>query len=186
MRYLLLGLLSALLAGGCREEPRGAASAPTSQPASWRVCFSPRGDCTRLIIETIAAARAGILVQAYSLTSRPIAQALIDAHQRGVSVAVLLDTSQRTERQALAAVLAEAAIPVFIDAAHRIAHNKVMVIDDDTVITGSFNFTRSAEEANAENLLVIHDRALAQRYRDNWDLHRRHAAPYRAVRSTPS
>ena len=92
---------------------------------------------------------------------------------------MILDASQRTERQSLATVLAEATIPVFIDAAHRIAHNKVMVIDEDTVITGSFNFTRAAEESNAENLLVIHDRSLAQRYGANWHQHHGHAAPYR-------
>ena len=139
----------------------------------------------QLIVDTIASARTSVRVQAYSFTSRPIAQALIDAHQRGVRVAVIVDASQRRERQSLAAALAEASVPVFIDAAHRIAHNKVMVIDEDTVITGSFNFTRAAEESNAENLLVIQDRSLAQRYSANWHLHHGHAAPYRVSDSSP-
>ena len=47
-----------------------------------------------------------------------------------------------------------------IDAEHAIAHNKVMIIDGETVITGSFNFTKAAEENNAENLLIIHDKKL--------------------------
>ena len=59
-------------------------------------------------------------------------------------------------------------IPVKIDAKHAIAHNKVMIIDGETVITGSFNFTKAAEENNAENLLRIHDKKLAERYIGNW------------------
>ena len=52
----------------------------------------------------------------------------------------------------------------------RLAHNEVMVIDGETVLTGSFNFTTAAEEHNAENLLVIRDKAMAARYAENWKL----------------
>ena len=65
-----------------------------------------------------------------------------------------------------------------IDAAHAIAHNKLMVIDGETVITGSFNFTKAAEENNAENLLVIHDKKLAERYIKNWQDHDKHSEVY--------
>jgi phosphatidylserine/phosphatidylglycerophosphate/cardiolipin synthase-like enzyme len=69
-------------------------------------------------------------------------------------------------------------IPVKIDAQHAIAHNKVMIIDGETVITGSFNFTKAAEENNAENLLVIPDRKLADRYVRNSKEHDRHSEAY--------
>jgi phosphatidylserine/phosphatidylglycerophosphate/cardiolipin synthase-like enzyme len=68
-------------------------------------------------------------------------------------------------------------IPVKIDAQHAIAHNKVMVIDGETVITGSFNFTKAAEESNAENLLIIHDKKLASLYIKNWQEHAQHSEP---------
>ena len=74
--------------------------------------------------------------------------------------------------------MAHAKIVTLIDGAHAIAHNKVMVIDGETVITGSFNFTTAAEQRNAENLLVIHDRALAARYTENWQAHAAHSARY--------
>jgi phosphatidylserine/phosphatidylglycerophosphate/cardiolipin synthase-like enzyme len=67
---------------------------------------------------------------------------------------------------------------VKIDAQHAIAHNKVMIIDGETVITGSFNFTKAAEENNAENLLVIRDREMADLYARNWQEHERHSEPY--------
>lgn len=53
-----------------------------------------------------------------------------------------------------------------------------MVIDGQTVITGSFNFTKAAEEHNAENLLILKDPELAKRYMENWQLHSRQSEPY--------
>jgi len=70
-------------------------------------------------------------------------------------------------------------VPTFIDPVHKVAHNEVMVIDRQTIITGSFNLTRSAEEGNAENLLVINNAPeLAQRYTANWKEHLGHSGPY--------
>jgi len=61
---------------------------------------------------------------------------------------------------------------------HAIGHNKIVIIDGETLITGSFNFTKAAEEHNAENLLVINDPALARRYLGNWQAHEEHSEPY--------
>ena len=69
-------------------------------------------------------------------------------------------------------------IPFKIDAVHSIAHNKIIIVDGGTMITGSFNFTKAAEEANAENLLIIHDKKLAERYIKNWQEHARHSEVY--------
>ena len=89
-----------------------------------------------------------------------------------------MDKGNLTEKYSDADFLAHAGIPVLIDAAHAIAHNKVMVIDGQIVITGSFNFTKQAEEHNAENLLVLNSPELAKRYAENWDLHAGHSQPY--------
>ena len=53
-----------------------------------------------------------------------------------------------------------------------------MIIDGETVLTGSFNFTKAAQEKNAENLLIIRDKALAAQYTQNWDAHRAHSQLY--------
>jgi phosphatidylserine/phosphatidylglycerophosphate/cardiolipin synthase-like enzyme len=121
---------------------------------------------------------ATVLVQAYSFTSAPIAKALVGAHKRGVKIEVILDKSHRTEKYSEADFLHNMGIPVSIDAKHAIAHNKVMVIDDSVVITGSFNFTKNAEENNAENLLVIRDKVLAAKYTANWKAHAGHSEAY--------
>jgi phosphatidylserine/phosphatidylglycerophosphate/cardiolipin synthase-like enzyme len=143
------------------------------------VYFSPRGGCTEAVVREVGKARKTVWVQAYSFTSAPIARALMEASRRGVKVRVILDRSQRSERYTAADFLAHAGIPVYIDARHAIAHDKVMVIDGRTVLTGSFNFTKSAEENNSENLLVLREPGLVLRYADHWRSHLAHSRRYR-------
>lgn len=143
-----------------------------------KVLFSPDGGSTEAIITEIQNAKSEILVQAYSFTSAPIAKALLDAYKRGVKVQAILDKRQRTTNYSSATLLANSRIPTFIDDAHAIAHNKVMIIDERTVITGSFNFTKAAEQKNAENLLIIQSKEMAKIYKDNWKAHREHSKEY--------
>jgi phosphatidylserine/phosphatidylglycerophosphate/cardiolipin synthase-like enzyme len=150
-----------------------------AQAGSIRVYFSPHGGCTDAILSQINRARKEILIQAYSFTSKPIAKALIEAKKRGVKVIAVLDKANRTRKYSAATFLKNMEIPVFIDDKHAIAHNKIMIIDDRVVITGSFNFTAAAEHRNAENLLILEDMPnLTRAYRDNFDTHLRHAVPY--------
>ena len=143
------------------------------------VYFSPRGGATDAVCREITSAQREIMVQAYSFTSAPIAQALTAAKKRGVAVSVILDKSQESEKYSSADYLAHAGIPTFIDKRHAIAHNKIIIIDRITIITGSFNFTKAAEEHNAENLLVIHgDVDLAAKYLRNFDDHLNHSILY--------
>jgi phosphatidylserine/phosphatidylglycerophosphate/cardiolipin synthase-like enzyme len=82
------------------------------------------------------------------------------------------------ERYTSATFLANSGIPTYIDDKHAIAHNKIMIIDRETVITGSFNFTKAAEEKNAENLLIIRNKDLAKIYIENWENHKGHSEMY--------
>ncbi len=152
------------------------------------VCFTPGGACTDVIVDRIGAAQQQVLVQAYSFTSPEIVKALIAAKKRGVDVRAILDKSNTCKdgkgecekKAAIAAdTLAIAKVPTYVDRAHAIAHNKILIIDGERVITGSFNFTRSAQDRNAENLLVLHDRKLAGQYITNWHEHAGHSEIYR-------
>jgi phosphatidylserine/phosphatidylglycerophosphate/cardiolipin synthase-like enzyme len=141
---------------------------PTSH---YQVCFTPGEDCTGEILTVLNHAQKSIRVQAFSFTSKPIAKALVRALQRGVDVKVILDkntSNQDLYSHHIRDYLLQAGIPIWLDATVTIAHNKVMVVDDSTVITGSFNFTRAAQMSNAENLLIIEDTVLAQKYAENW------------------
>jgi phosphatidylserine/phosphatidylglycerophosphate/cardiolipin synthase-like enzyme len=177
---ILLMLLFLLIPahGGVQARSISSGKTHSVDSANIAVYFSPHGGCTEAVVEALDSARSEVLVQAYSFTSAPIAKALVEAKKRGVNVEVILDRSQRTERYSSADFLAHAGIPTYIDAAHAIAHNKVMVVDRSTVITGSFNFTKAAETRNAENLLVIRSRGLADKYRQNWKRHLKHSERY--------
>jgi len=135
--------------------------------ASYQVCFTPGGKCTSEIVAAIDNAQQQILVQAFNFTSRPIAHALVRAQQRGAQVKILFDKSLMDNTWLLYYVKNKH-LWFKIDAQPTIAHNKVMIIDEHVVVTGSFNFTRAAQKDNAENVLIIDDSALAQKYAKNW------------------
>lgn len=142
---------------------------PTVNNAEIQSCFTLGNHCSELIIDAIKSANKSILVQAYSFTSKDIMKALIKAHDKGVKVKVILDKSQYNHHHYTSSTfLHNYLIPVWIDYKPRIAYNKIMIIDNDIVITGSYNFTKSAEHRNAENLLVIYSKKLAKIYKKNW------------------
>jgi phosphatidylserine/phosphatidylglycerophosphate/cardiolipin synthase-like enzyme len=152
---------------------------PNSSQGDIRVYFSPSGGCTSAIVNELNQAQRQILVQAYSFTSEPIAAACIEAHKRGVAVFAVLDRSQETEQYSAADLLVNSGITTVIDAQHAIAHNKVILIDGLTLITGSFNFTSNAEKSNAENLLIIRNRPdLYSAYENNLRHHFEHSKQY--------
>jgi phosphatidylserine/phosphatidylglycerophosphate/cardiolipin synthase-like enzyme len=141
--------------------------------------FSPRGGVTEAIVHEIQNAKQEILVQAYGFTSKPIAKAILDAKKRGVGVIAILDKTQRKEKYTEATFLTNAGCMVLIDSAHAIAHNKIMIIDRSTLITGSFNFTKAAEEKNAENILITKgNKPLIDKYLLNFDEHKQHSERY--------
>ncbi|MCM0081240.1 phospholipase D family protein [Geomonas sp. Red32] len=154
-------------------------AAPFPSTGTVEVYFSPHGGAADAVIREIGKARQEILVQAYSFTSKPIAKALLEAHKRGVKVVAIMDKSQRTQRYSGATFLANSGIEVLIDERHAIAHSKIMIIDRATIITGSFNFTRAAEEKNAENLLVLKGNSLlVQKYLANFEAQRALCVPF--------
>ena len=137
------------------------------------ILFSPSGGCTEAIVNAINNANKKIRVQTYSFTSMPIMNALRAAHKRGVDVRAIIDSKQVSTK--MDALKASGAI-VRYDCKHAISHNKVMILDDLIVVTGSFNFTYAAEKNNAENVVIIKDKDIAALYSHNWMDHYGHSA----------
>lgn len=152
---------------------------PVQNASDVDVLFSPRGGCTARIVKEINAAKQTIRVQAYSFTSSTIAKAILDAKKRGVDCEVILDKSQVKQTYSELNFFHNQGIPTFVDAQHAIAHNKIILIDNETVITGSFNFSKAAEERNAENLLIIKGRHdIVGKYTANYNAHRKHCSRF--------
>lgn len=151
---------------------------------SIETAFTPGDRIDQLIIAAIAGAKREVLVNAYSFTQRAIAQALIAARKRGVSVQVIADSQQAaTLPQNVLATLAKGGVAVWLDSNYQAAHNKVVIVDADsasaTTITGSYNFTFAAQWHNAENVVILRDnREVARAYRDNWLRLKARATPW--------
>lgn len=134
-----------------------------------QTAFSPSPEATALIVRTIRGAREGIRVAAYSFTSQPVADALAAAYDKGVDVRVVADKSQAKDKRSVVGRLATHGIAVRINRKYAIMHNKFLVVDGRIVQTGSFNYTKSAERRNAENVMVIRNNPhLAGKYLQNW------------------
>jgi len=115
-----------------------------------------------------------ICAMIYTFTSDTISDALIRAHSRGVHVKITMDQSQLSVPGGEAQTLVDSGIAVRIDRRSGLLHNKVAIIDNTIVVTGSYNWTAAAEERNRENLLIIQDPQLASPYQSNceatWDV----------------
>jgi phosphatidylserine/phosphatidylglycerophosphate/cardiolipin synthase-like enzyme len=156
------------------------------------VCFSPDGNCLEDMLTALEHAEGEVRIQVMNFTLQRLADALIQAHGRGIDVEIILaqshqesaddpDVCQDDEWSELIAYrLASAGIPVWIDAEVRTAHNKVMIIDRRLVIGGSYNYTYSAESRNAENVTFTWSLEFADAYLANWQERRSFSAPYRA------
>lgn len=133
------------------------------------IAFSPSRGATDLVVKAIGEAKKNIRIAAYSLTSKAIAQAVLDAHKRGVDVKVVLDKSQSQPKYTSATFLANLGIPTRIDFKYAAMAAKFMVIDEVNVELGSFDYTTAAEHENAENVLVLRNNpTIARQYMSEW------------------
>ena len=121
------------------------------------------GRCQSMLADAILAAEREVLVMAYWMTSTILMDALVQAANRGVWVKIIYDPKGwRVPRKQSPAILF---VP---DTLHDKAHNKIIIIDDATVFTGSFNFTNSADHRNAENLIEIRDPPVVGQFANYW------------------
>ena len=166
-----------LLAWHSQARPREAAEkTKQGQPAEISVHFSPHGGCTDEIVAEIATAKTSIDVLAYEFTSEPIAKALIAAAGRGVKVRIIVDRKASHSAKCQSAHCRRNGCQVWTDGKHAIAHNKVLLIDGQLLLTGSFNFSSGAEMRNAENMLTIRGHAdLVRQYEANFAEHLKHS-----------
>jgi phosphatidylserine/phosphatidylglycerophosphate/cardiolipin synthase-like enzyme len=146
------------------------------QPAEiLAIYFTPPAGGASGLIKQIDGAKKSIKVMAYGFTATNLAEALVRAKRRGVDVGLIQDEKSAQNNRETLPILLVAGIEVRSDGKHAIQHNKVMLIDDDIVITGSYNFTKSAESRNAENIMIVRSSYAAKRYADNWKSHWDHS-----------
>ncbi|WP_237151011.1 phospholipase D family nuclease [Pseudomonas sp. ADAK13] len=142
-----------------------------------QVGFSPEGSARKLVLETIKGARHSIQMLAYAFQAPDIMQALVDAKTRGVQVRVVIDKKRNLGKTSKAAMdfVTRNGVELRTNDQFHLHHDKTIIVDGNTVETGSFNFAQSAETANSENVVVIRDRPEVTRqyvahWQSRWDL----------------
>ena len=137
--------------------------------ADTQVYFSPNGGCQNAVITEIGKAQKTIDIAMYYLTSREIAQELVRAKDRNVKVRIVLDKSQEAQAYSKSRYLIKRGFEVKYHTGPGLMHNKFALIDDKMLITGSFNWTPTANQKNEENLLMITDKELIKKYEDRFE-----------------
>lgn len=128
------------------------------------VWFAPDDHPGRTLAERVQEARERVDFLAYTLTRDDLRDAMIEAAQRGVQVRGVFDAEQSDAGGNDYTALRRAGLDVRLDGNPGLMHEKVLVIDGEMVVAGSYNFTRSADETNDENLLIFHSSELAKRF----------------------
>lgn len=130
--------------------------------------FCPRDNCEEHVLKTIKKANHTIRFMLFSFTSDAIGQALIQQHRRGIHVTGILEPSQ-FNKYSEEKTLQKANISFIIDQRNGKLHHKTFIIDNTTVIIGSYNPTRNGNERNNENILIIHDAKITKQFIDEYE-----------------
>lgn len=126
--------------------------------------FAPENNIEDILIRRIKKAKSSVLFMAFSFTSDKLGDAVVEAADRGVKVSGIFEARGASTSYSEYSKLKSAGIRVIKDKNRYIMHHKVIIIDEETVITGSYNFTKNAARKNDENVLIIKDKTLAQKY----------------------
>ena len=117
--------------------------------------FSPDNDILSSLLKEIGSAKKSIHFMAFSFTQDALGSAMRDRFESGVDVRGVFEKRQVDDRYSEYNAMKQAGLRVVLDKNRGAMHHKVIVIDAETVITGSYNFSKNAEERNSENLLII-------------------------------
>ncbi|RMH44667.1 MAG: endonuclease [Deltaproteobacteria bacterium] len=133
-------------------------------PTIGEVHFSPSDECRRRIVRLLASCRGSADICVFTITDDWLARAILDAHARGVAVRIITDDEKVGDPGSDVYRIARAGVPVRCDDSEAHMHHKFALFDRRIVLTGSYNWTRSAAKHNRENFLITDDSQLVEPY----------------------
>lgn len=141
-----------------------------------RCYFSPGDDCENAIVSSIRNARHSVKICVFTISENVISEEIISAHKRGVSVTIITDNDKLNDKGSDIRWLAGEGIRVKIDESSSHMHHKFCLVDKSILLTGSYNWTKSAADRNQENLLVTEDPKMVKAYLNEfeklWDMYK--------------
>jgi len=138
--------------------------APSRQAVPAEAYFSPADDCPGKLVRLLNGASKQLDICVFTITDDRIAEAILDAHRRRVAVRVIADNDKANDRGSDVDRLERAGIPVRLDRTECHMHHKFALFDASALVTGSYNWTRSAAKYNEENFIVSHDARLVRTF----------------------
>ncbi|MCG8585092.1 MAG: phospholipase D-like domain-containing protein [Pirellulales bacterium] len=136
-------------------------STETKRAQAW---FSPGDECVRAICAELNRARRSTDICVFTITDNRISDTIVDCHRRGVGVRIITDDDKSEDRGSDIDRLEKSGIAVRVDHSPYHMHHKFALFDDETLLTGSYNWTRSAAESNEENVVVTDEQALVKQF----------------------
>lgn len=139
-----------------------------------RCYFSPGDDCENAIVSCIRNAKYSVKICVFTISENVITNEIIVAKKRGVSVTIITDNDKLNDKGSDIRCLADEGIRIRIDESSNHMHHKFCIVDKEILLTGSYNWTKSAADRNQENILVTEDskmvKAYLNEYEKLWDI----------------
>ncbi|MBX7126877.1 MAG: FAM83 family protein [Cyclobacteriaceae bacterium] len=144
-------------------------NALTVAPEPGEVFFSPGEACQAAILRTIDHSTTTLKVCVFTISDDRIARSLLAAHRKGVSVRIITDNDKSLDEGSDIHTLHREGLTVRMDTSPNHMHHKFLVADTHTLITGSYNWTRSAAKFNHENIVVTRDASMVASFTDHFE-----------------
>jgi phosphatidylserine/phosphatidylglycerophosphate/cardiolipin synthase-like enzyme len=129
---------------------------------SSKAFFSPENSGQEDLEQLLLSAHKAIWVCVFTISDDELAKALIQKHKQGLDVKIITDNDKIYDRGSDIIEMKDAGIPVKIDDTRHHMHHKFAIVDKEILVNGSYNWTRSADEYNHENLIITKDEALVK------------------------
>jgi len=139
------------------------------RPAVAEAYFSPGDDCPRAIVRLLGETRKTADICVFTITDDRLADAVLDAHRRGVAVRVITDDAKAEDLGSDVERFERSGVPTRVDRSPFHMHHKFAILDGETLLTGSYNWTRGAARDNEENLIVTTDPRFIAPFVDTFD-----------------
>lgn len=140
-----------------------------NQPSIAEAHFSPGEACRERISELIGEARQSIDVCVFTITDNRLAEPLMSAHARGTKVRIITDNYKADDRGSDVDRFVRAGLSVREDRSENHMHHKYALFDGELLLTGSYNWTRSAADRNRENIVIVNDARLVRAFGEDFD-----------------
>ena len=142
------------------------------------VCFSPKNECAQKICKFIQKAEQSLLICVFTISDNSISESILKAHQRGVHIKIITDNEKSMDKGSDIYALHKQGIYIKIDMSRHHMHHKFAIRDNKTLLTGSYNWTRSAEIYNQENFIITDEKKLVKKFINEFDKLWQEMTPY--------